>query len=149
MITLYGLILFLSGTKKPMAKISLQKAMIFLMELSILTIFKTQADVLAPSSPYPTPFPIRLVQSSQMTNLFKRYCYESTFQKCESLREPASMSRCVMYNYLMCIPWKDFPTILEEVIMDVQKCIRVCHKDIKVANHHLAYCLLDCLDALN
>jgi hypothetical protein len=48
-----------------MAKKSLRKAMIFMMELIILAIFKAQANVLTPPSLCRTSLPIRFLQSSQ------------------------------------------------------------------------------------
>jgi hypothetical protein len=55
-----------------MAKNSMRKVMILLMELIILAKFKSQANVLTSSSLSPTLLPIRLLQSSQPDNDHRR-----------------------------------------------------------------------------
>ena len=115
-----------------MAKISLRKATIFLMELIILTIIKTKADVFAPSSPRPTLLPIRLLQPSQTENNRKRHCYKNTAEKCNHLRMPTSMKSCVIYKYMICMARGHFPTI--PTVEHANKCAKDCFKHQEVAS---------------
>jgi len=142
-----------------MAKISMRKAMILVMECVILAIFKAQANIVIPPSLYPTSLPIRLLQSSQPGSERRHYCIQSAFEKCKHMQERYGMGSCILPNYMFCIGGKNIPPqgrfryfqrrrYYKKLSRALLKCATLYFKDQKVVNPSHAYCFVDCLDSL-
>ena len=94
-----------------MAMKSLRKALILVIRLIILAIFKAHANVLTPPSLRPTSLPIRLLQSSQLSINNRRHCVKSTIEKCEHITKTNEMRSCITEDLIPCIFRIEFPTI--------------------------------------
>jgi hypothetical protein len=131
-----------------MAKKSLRKAMILVMELIILSIFKAEANVLAPCSLRRTSLPIRLLlQSSQPGNDYiPPRCFESTIEKCEHIKEAHQMAFCVTHILFSCIFKTQFPIDMEKFYKAIPKCTFCLGNNVEAVHRQHAYCFVHCLD---
>lgn len=126
-----------------MARKSLRKAMILLMELIILAIFKAQANVFTPPALSPPTLPIHLLQSSQPSNhqtfaltlqeKIKHDCSKKTFESCKDITKGKAMVRCVKRSSLVCIEiWVVDPGIFAKIRHASKHCGKLCISDRKV-----------------
>lgn len=149
----------LSGARKPMAKKSLERAMILLVGLIIFAIFKVEANVLTPPSLSSPLLPIRLLRSYQPRPhttktlavipqaRIKQRCSERSFFLCQFGTRPKALARCVRRQYTRCLVDLIHIKDLKDRINRASKtCERICVSRLTVVEHKHATCLLLCLD---